>query len=219
MSALENVEIAELLSGALDEDYDAEYDRYLESLPEEPGELVVDEAPGLFQVTDPLRAEWALRHIGRSQRLLAEADETARRQIEAVMSRAEELLAPVRERRAAEHAKHEQDIAFMSQLLQTFHRKLLADDPKRKTIKLAFGTLSSRQGQPHYTFSPEFVEWARAAAPDLVRTKYETDANAAKAVLALVENADGELAATFDGELVPGVEVEPAEVSFKVEAS
>ena len=207
--------IAEDLAAALDADHERLFESYLESLEGEDVESTV-EVGSQFQIADPASAEWALRKIRKAQQLIAERNAAAQEQIDAVLAEVEKILAPIRENRDEENAKNEQTVRFFTQLLNTYHRKLLAEDPNRKTIKLAFGTLSARQQQAKYTFGPEFIEWALANEPDLVRAKYEVEAVKAKAALTLVENADHELAATLGDELVPGVEIEPAEVKFSV---
>jgi hypothetical protein len=168
-----------------------------------------------FQITEPAHADWALRKINAAERRIAETNELANAQIHAVMEKAEEVLAPVRNWHAQQLADNEETIRLMTALLNTYQRKVLLADPERKSMKLPHGVLSSRKGQPRWTFSDTFIEWANLNAPHLLRVKYEADANVAKAMLEL-DAHDGTLTARFGGEEVPGVEIEPAEVHFSV---
>ena len=201
MSADYQIELEEGLQQSLDGDLDSLFETWGQS-EAETGRTF--EAGSQFQITDEAKADWALRKHAQSEKRIT--------QIQAL---AEDQIARIAAWRDDEVEKHAETVAFMAQLLGTYHRKLLAEDPTRKSIKLPHGTLKSRQQQAAFTFSPEFIEWAIATAPDLVRMKYETEANKAKAALVPVL-IDGELVAHFDGEPVPGVAIEPAVVKFTV---
>lgn len=183
------------LEFVLDEEVDSAYD----------GSTPVSER--LYQVTSADHADWTLRKIEQANEAIREINKLAEIEIDRV-----------RAWQGAESKRHLQTIAFMEQLATTFHRKVIAENPDRKTIKLPHGTLTARAGQPGWSFMPEFIEWAKEQGliDDLLRVKYEVDANKAKETLITVENLDGEIGATFDGEVVPGVEVTPAVTKFSV---
>lgn len=104
--------------------------------------------------------------------------------------------------------------AWYGPQLESFHAAILRDDPKRKTLDLPNGTMRARQGQPSWSFSDEFVDWAQnAGRSDLLRYKVDVDRTAAKKALVV---DDGKVLLP-DGELVPGVEVEPAVLGFSVD--
>lgn len=102
---------------------------------------------------------------------------------------------------------------FHEDVLAQYHRARLADDPKAKTISLPSGTLVARAGQPRWSIDAEqFVPWATAHAPDLLRTKVEPALSEAKKALGV----DGTNAVDADGSVVPGVVVEPAQVNLSI---
>lgn len=106
------------------------------------------------------------------------------------------------------------DCSHHEQVLVAYHQARLADDPKAKTISFPSGTLSSRAGQPRWVIDDEaFLPWATTYATDLVRVRHEPDRDAIKRTLQVDERG---VAVDGAGEIVPGVLVEPAEVSFKV---
>lgn len=96
--------------------------------------------------------------------------------------------------------------------LESFHAAVLREDPKRKTIDLPNGALKARQGQPSWEFTDEFVEWASRAGWPVLRVRTDVDKAAAKQTFTV---DDGKVLAP-DGEVVPGVTVEPAVVNFSV---
>jgi phage host-nuclease inhibitor protein Gam len=109
---------------------------------------------------------------------------------------------------AAETSRVQAEIDWRTQPLLDLHRRLMERDPKRLTIRLPNGVLSSRKTRPevHVNDPDEFVLWAeQAGRKDLLRTVTTTqvDTNALRA--ATVEN----------GEKLPGVIVIPADRQYK----
>ena len=192
--------LAQEMNAALDAELDAEFAQT--ALDDEDTDVEVKHP---FVIDNESKADWALRKLGAEESAVAKAKQLAREEIERITTWCDE-----------EVKRHQGSIDHFTSLLVSYHREQLSRDEKRKTINLPHGTLSARQGQPKFTFSPEFIEWAKANAPDLLRVKHEADANAAKEALTTVENLDGELAATYEGEIVPGVEVEAARVNYSV---
>ena len=142
-------------------------------------------------------AEWVAAKLRRAKR------EIAARQAEydAWKARADEWL-------ATQIKPFEHDVQWAEAQLTEWHRTLRAIDDSNKSITLPSGTkLVSRAGQPRITVVDEtaFLDWARDAWPALVRTKESPDLVALRKQL------------KETGEAMPGVAIEPAEISFAVE--
>lgn len=205
--------ITEQLSGALDSTYDAQYEFYLATTDTELYTSV--EVGSQFQIADMASADWAVRKIRKAEQMMAEVDEATNVQVAAIMAKADELCAPLLAHQQSEDDTHEQTVRFFTALLNTYHRKLLAEDPDRKTIKLAFGTLSARKLPDSWEFdSAAFLPWCQESdRKDLLRIKVEPNVAEAKRVLTTTPD---EPYALCDGEVVPGVIVTPGEVRFSV---
>lgn len=160
--------------------------------------MIGDELPEVIE--DHATAERMLRSIARRRRELEQSERLATAQIE----RVQEWLESERKRLSTD---------YFEDCLRTYHASLLAQDDRLKTISLPSGKLKARAGQPRWEISDEFVTWAQEHAPELVRTKVEPDKAAIKKALAV---EDGH-AISAAGQQVPGVVVEPAEISYRVE--
>ena len=113
--------------------------------------------------------------------------------------------------------------AWATASLAQFHAAMLRDNPKATTLDLPGGKLVARKQQPAWEFGPEFVAWAMAAAPDLVRIPEPVpapDKAAAKKALTITgESGEGVPVVDAQGELVPGVAVTFRPVKHSVELS
>lgn len=165
-----------------------------------------DESNGRFIITNTGQADWALRKITQRDRRVADVTALAAREIERIRTWAE-----------AEVRSANDDRAYFAGLLEEWHRTLLAEDPKAKTVKLPHGTLSARQSPATWTFDDEpFIAWAQSNAPALLRIKTEVNKVQAKKDLELHTQSDGEMVVVLQGEHVPGVAVTPGDVQFSV---
>jgi hypothetical protein len=134
-----------------------------------------------------------------------------------------DLAARERDRIDAWEAGHvearRREIEWLEDSLAQYHRAVLADDRGAKTIELPDGTLKARKQLPEWSFDTEaFVQWAKHAAPDLLRTPETVtavDKAAAKKVLTVCEGDGSVDVITRDGEKVPGVTVTYRDVSFQ----
>lgn len=171
-----------------------------------------EESDGGFVVHDESSADWAVRKLARARGRQLEVTALAKRQRDAVLAAVQPYLDPIDEWAGEEIDRLEKDASFFESLLLTYHRSVLAEDPRAKTIKLPHGTLSSRKLPDRWEFDePAFIEWASENADDLLRTKVEIYKAEAKKRLSV-----DELGVVYDGELVPGVVVTPGEPSFTV---
>lgn len=165
-----------------------------------------EQAPERFAVTDLATADWAVRKIARARRRFADAKLLADAQLERT-----------REWIAAEQHRLDTDTAYLTGLLEAFHRRTLDEDPKAKTIRLPSGTLVARK-QPDVvdvTDVDAFVAWASDGHNDLLRTKVEPDKTAIKNTLGAAET--GLVHVPDTGELVPGLTWRDGDVKFSVD--
>jgi phage host-nuclease inhibitor protein Gam len=164
-------------------------------------------SPEGFRVHDESSADWALRVIGKHRRLLAVHEDVAKAQIE----HTNEWLDDQRKR-------YLESTEYLVGLLEGYHRQLLDENPKAKTIRLPAGNLVARKAPDvvDVTDADAFVAWAEAGHDELLRVK--TDPDKPKIRSALGHDAeDGVLVDPATGERVPGLAWVVGEISFKVE--
>jgi hypothetical protein len=181
------------------------------SLRELHDELDAELAPPVpegFAVVDEGSAEWALRKLARARREYAEAVIVA----DAQRSLIDRFLETKRK-------KLDHDESFFGPLLESYHRRCLEDDPKAKTLPLPSGTLKARKQPDEWTFTEDFIEWAKANRPALVRIKEEPEKAAAKKLLGRVLFDDGSVVVVDaeTGEEVPGVGWHEGDVKYSQE--
>jgi len=124
----------------------------------------------------------------------------------------------------------DQKIEWYEEALELFHRTAFAIDPKKISIPTPAGTLKSNAGQKKWIYDDEeaFRKWAEdnmplvfeepkpAPAPAIKRNEVKKVlADAADAALKVAGTSDAVL--TYKGMTVPGLHVEPAGRTFKVE--
>lgn len=119
------------------------------------------------------------------------------------------------------NAKHDRDIAYFEGILVEYaSRQRAAED--RKSIDTPYGVVKSRAGQPKINVldADEFIQWAKQGHEDLLTVKVSPSLAAIKA-LAEIEVTDtlGVVAITPDGEIIPGLDIQPAAVNYTVEVS
>lgn len=165
-----------------------------------------------FIIKTKAQADWALRKIAQRRKALTE----------------DEALYALERKRLDEWIASRRDSATSEtdhfvELLEEFHRSILAEDERAKTISLPSGSLTSRAGQMKWTVTdPEaFIAWAEENALELVRVKKEPALNEIKKALTpkVAEEAIEGVAVSPDGEIVPGVKVEPQPRTFKQEVN
>jgi hypothetical protein len=164
-----------------------------------------------FVIETTEQAIWALRKIARIEKERQEAREAA--QLE--KARIDEWL-------AAEEKRCDQARAHLDFLLEEYHRKILAENPKRKTIKLPHGTLELRKQPDEWAIDEEIlVPWLMENRPELVVVppppKPKPDRNGIKKAFE-VRDGRAVYADKETGEVVevPGIEVHRRDLKFTV---
>lgn len=171
---------------------------------QEDGQRVERASGQPFAISDDRQAAWAMR------KLLGH-----REQVDQIVDVANAEIERIQQWAAGEVSKHQRDLDYFEALLTDYalRQRMLED---RKTITTPYGKVSTRVGQPKMVVSDEFIEWAQANHPEWIRTKVEADLSTFKSAV-VIEETDGGLAAvTEDGDIVPGVTVEAAQVTATV---
>lgn len=187
--------------------------------PEGEARTMYERGDGRFTLGDDGQADWAARKLAAVRARIESTNETAKRQVDAIMEMVEPHVAPIR-------AWHDETVSplldeetYWEGLLTLYHRDVvLVADKDAKTVKLPHGTLKARKSPDKWNVAEETtLDWARAHAHELIRTKEEIDKALLKKVLkpnslgqAILDLPEGQLAAA-------GVEVTPGEVKFTVE--
>lgn len=117
-----------------------------------------------FTVDTAEKADWAVRKIARRRRQLGAAEEVAA----AEQTRIAECITDER-RRCAD------DTAFLAGLLEGWHRRLLEDDPKAKTVRLPAGELVARKQPDRVEVDTDVFLLSQEQGSPLVRVKREPD--------------------------------------------
>ena len=201
MSALEACELPGAAGAALPPadlgDIASEVEEALDSL-DEPFE-------GRFKVHDAASADWALRKLAKVRARQDEVRALAERQRAVVMAAVARHLRPIDDWEADQAERLGHDGAYFEGLLTEWHRKVLAEGPRQKTVRLPHGELVARKAPDRFEVDDEaFVAWAKQAAPALVRVKEEPDRQALRGYFSgaepgqvLADRATGEVLGDF----------------------
>jgi hypothetical protein len=137
----------------------------------------------------------------------------------------------LQERRDAQLATIDAAAERYSGPVRDLHRALREKDDRRKTIKLPNGTLKSTAGQPGWEVDPTtFVPWAqenertellhdpKPPAPDkkAIKDALQPHPSMAEWKDDGISEAPEFAALTDDGQVVPGVTVTPADVTYDI---
>jgi len=171
-----------------------------EYLNEDIDEAVKSSVPFIVDTTE--KEIWAMRKISTIDRGIAEVDKAADAEVERVNTwRAEEIKRISSQR------------GFFEGLLEGYHRRIMAENPKKKTIKLPHGQLQIRAQKPEFIKDDKkIIEWAEKEMPAIVTKEPKLDWGTLKDSLKIVEN----IAMTSQGEVVPGITVVPRGDKFNV---
>lgn len=160
-----------------------------------------------FTIENTEQAIWALRKIARIEKERQEAREAA--QLE--KARIDEWL-------STEEKRCDQARAHLDFLLEEYHRKIIAENPKRKTIKFPYGTLELRKQPDEWAIDEEvLVPWLLENRPELVIVppppEPKPDRNGIKKAFTV---KDGKAICMDTGEVVPGVAVHERGLKFSI---
>lgn len=151
-----------------------------------------------FRVETMDQASWAMRKLAKVLERRAEIRDVAERRKEQINAWC-----------TAELQRTDHDREFFGNLLVDYHERLLAEDPRRKTINLPEGSLKARKTPDRVEVfdSDAFVAWAEAQDhADLLRVRVEADKTALKNWIQGHPNEE-----------LPGARVEPGQVVFNAE--
>lgn len=162
-----------------------------------------------FRIQDDAQAAWAMRKLLGARIRKDNNVNVAERERLRIDSWIEQV-----------NVKHDRDIAYFEAILSQYAS--VQRNEGRKTVETPYGVVKSRVGQPKIAVedAEAFIAWAQQGHEDLLLVKVGPSLSAIKAI-AEIENTDtlGMVAITPDGEIIPGVSVAPAVVSYTVEVS
>lgn len=123
---------------------------------------------------------------------------------------------------AKETNKLANDIQFFQMHIERYHFRKLQEDPKAKTISTPYGKSKSTTSKP----APQSVDdnalldhIKANGLSDYVKVEESVKWGEFKKQIQVVETDDGYKAVDENGEVVPGVIVNPEKISFKTEVS
>lgn len=153
-----------------------------------------------FRIDNKEMAIWALRKLAKIERSRNEARAAAKAEIE----RMQAWLAD-------EEKKADQERGFFEFHLEDYHRRLFAENPKEKTIKLPHGELQLRAQQPEFQKDEAvLLTWAKENRKEFVVTPPPPEPKLDWAELKkslIVEVEKGQAFDPETGELIPGLTV------------
>ena len=159
-----------------------------------------------FQITDLSAATWAMKKVARIRARQAEIHAAACAEIDRLKAWD-----------AAEQHRLDSEAAFFVEHLIDYHRRLIAEDPKAKTIRLPHGELRCRAQQPEWTKDEiQLLAWAQATDP-VAFVQIKETAKWAEIKKRGVLQPDGSLVYVETGEVIPGVTAIERPPKFTVE--
>jgi phage host-nuclease inhibitor protein Gam len=163
----------------------------------------IDEAIKTPFVVDSMeKAIWAMRKIANIDLSVEEVNKAADAEIERINAWRDEEVRIISSQRK-----------FFEGLLEGYHRRIMAENPKKKTIKLPHGQLQIRAQKPDFIRDDEkIIKWAEKEMPKVVIRKPKLDWSALKDSL----KVDGSMAFSSNGEIIPGITVVPRGDKFNI---
>ncbi len=163
-----------------------------------------------FQITDDGQAAWAMRKLLSLKNKMRENEEIA----QAEQDRINSWLIRV-------NGRFDADVSYFEAILTQYARSQRQNEG-RKTIDTPYGVVKSRATQSKFKVEnvDEFLQWASINAPQLVNIKASPNLTALKDYASAEETHTlGSVAMNADGEIIPGVTVDPANINFTVEVA
>lgn len=124
-----------------------------------------------------------------------------------------------------ESDKYLQSLDFFKYKVGEYHASVLASDPKAKSIKTPYGVAKSvtSKAAPVKADEKAILAFLAENKPEYMKVETKTSVSWSdfKKVLKVVEDEESGnlIVITEDGEIVPGVTVEPLKTTFKVEVN
>lgn len=150
-------------------------------------------------------ANWCLRKLAALKAKQQEIDKLAKQEMERIRVWQEQASKGL-----------ERQAEFFTGLLEEYHRRELAADPKRKTITTPYGEMHLRKQQPQWEYHEEqLMTYLKANRPDLVKEKitYLPDKASIKKYCKVSGNQVFDI---ITGEVIPGVAVYDRAEAFSV---
>ncbi|GIM45929.1 phage protein [Collibacillus ludicampi] len=169
-------------------------------------QLDTHEARENFVVDTKEKAVWALRKLAKIRREMAENQAIAEEEIRKFQVWLEDVNGAL-----------QKDAEYFEGLLQAYHRMVLEENPKAKSIKLPYGTLKARIQEPEYIRDEEkLLTWTKANRPESIKVKESVDWSSLKKTI--ISTANG-VAIDENGQVVEGVTVVERGIKFSVEVA
>lgn len=165
-------------------------------------DFLEDELREGFRIETKDQAIWVLRKVKKYMEEQEENKEAADAEIERISAWLEE-----------ENVKLQKQIDYFTGLLEEYHRAILEQDPKKKTIKLPHGELQFRKQQPKFERDDiTLVRWLKEKKlKDFIEVKERPMWSELKKY---VEVRDGYV--FYDKDKVEGIMVEEQEDKFSI---
>ncbi|NTW04556.1 MAG: hypothetical protein HGA27_00375 [Peptococcaceae bacterium] len=111
-----------------------------------------------FRIENTEMAVWALRKVCKIENSRNESRSAAQTEIDRIKTWL-----------ADEEERADQNRGYFEMLLEDYHRRILLEDPRAKTIKLPHGELQMRAQQPEFTKDDEvLLAWAKENHPEFI---------------------------------------------------
>ncbi|GIM47590.1 phage protein [Collibacillus ludicampi] len=159
-----------------------------------------------FVIDTKEKAVWALRKLAKIRREMEENQSIADKEIERIKLWLEDVNGAL-----------QKDAEYFESLLQAYHRMVLEENPKAKTIKLPHGTLKARKQEPDYIRDEEkLLAWTKENQPEAVKVKENVDWSTLKKMIVSTENG---VAIDENGQVIEGITVVDRGIKFSVEVA
>lgn len=163
--------------------------------------------PNRFEITDLNSLNWAFRKIAALKTKEKEVKQLADAERDRISDWERSELNPVHN-----------SIEFFESLIQQYHSRMLADDPKAKTLSTPYGKSKTRRTKEQADKADEKVILQHVVENGMDEYIKPTLKWAdLKKSLKIVEVDGQKVAVDGTGQIVPGVSVKPESISYSVE--
>ncbi|BDH62342.1 phage protein [Lysinibacillus sp. PLM2] len=161
-----------------------------------------------FQITDLDSLNWALRKVHAYNAQLKEIQTVANAERQRIDSWEQRESKGINE-----------SIEFFHNLIADYHAKVLAEDPKKKTLSTPYGKSKSTtsKAQPDKADEEQLIKFVEDNQLPFVEKVPKLKWAELKKTLQIVEVDGVQKVVDENGQVVPGVTVKPQTTTFKVE--